>query len=225
LEAVRLLRAHFGNEILIRGNCDQCPFTLASMLRGSESWLTELLEPDQRERVHKLLQHCTKITRQFIGLMAATGAHMASNGDSFAGPELISPELYREFALPYEKQIVALSHELKLPYVLHICGNTGPIIQDMLSSGSDGLELDYKTDVQLAHDLIKDQAVFIGNVDPSGVLAMGTPAQVEKTTCRLLEVFADTPRFVLNAGCAIPPVTPPENLRAMIRAARRFQLR
>ncbi len=225
LEAVRLLKAHFGNEILIRGNCDQCPFTLASMVRGSEAWLTELLDPDQRERVGRLLQHCTDITLQFVRLMATTGAHMISNGDSFSGPELISPDLYREFALPYERQVVALSHALKLPYVLHICGNTAPILQHMLASTTDGLDLDYKTDVRLAHKIMKDRTVFIGNIDPSGVLAMGTPALVEKTTGRLLEAFADTPRFVLNAGCAIPPVTPPENLRAMIRAARLFQLR
>jgi MtaA/CmuA family methyltransferase len=223
LEAVTLLHAHFGNEILIRGNCDQSPFTLASMLRGSEEWLTELLDPDQRERVDKLLRHCTEITKQFIRLMSTTGAHMTSNGDSFAGPELISPELYREFALPYEKQVVALAHDLNLPYVLHICGNTAPIIRDMLSSGADGLEIDYKTDVQFAHGMMKERAAFIGNIDPSGVLALGTKDLVEKTTCELLEVFADTPRFVLNAGCAIPPVTPPENLRAMIRAARQFQ--
>jgi uroporphyrinogen decarboxylase len=225
LEAVRLLKAHFGDEILIRGNCDQCPFTLASMLRGSEAWLIELLDPDERERVERLLQHCTDITLQFIRLMATTGAHMVSNGDSFAGPELISPDLYRECALPYEKQVVALSHALNLPYILHICGNTAPIIQDMIASAPDGLDLDYKTDVQLAHRIMKDRAVFVGNIDPSGILAMGTPGLVEKTTVRLLEVFADTPRFVLNAGCAIPPVTPPENLKAMIRAARLFQPR
>jgi MtaA/CmuA family methyltransferase len=225
LEAVTLLRAHFGNEILIRGNCDQCPFTLASMLRGNEVWLTELLDPDQRERVDMLLRHCTEITGQFIRLMATTGAHMTSNGDSFAGPELISPELYRTFALPYERHIATLAHTMNLPYILHICGNTAPIIRDMVSTGSDGLEIDYKTDVHLAHKVLKDRAVFVGNIDPSGILAMGTPALVEETTRSLLEVFANTPRFVLNAGCAIPPVTPPENLRAMIRAARQFSSR
>jgi MtaA/CmuA family methyltransferase len=223
LEAVRLLHAHFGDEILIRGNCDQSPFTLASMLRGSQSWLMDILDPDQEERVHALLRHCTEITRQFIRLMSTTGAHVTSNGDSFAGPELVSPEHYRQFALPYEKQVIALAHELHLPYVLHICGNTAPIIQDMLASGADGLEIDYKTDVHLAHSGMKDRTVFIGNIDPSGVLAMGQPSSIEEKTCELLKVFADTPRFVLNAGCAIPPVTPPENLRAMISAARNFQ--
>ncbi len=223
LQAVKLLRSHFGNEILIRGNCDQCPFTLASMLRGSEAWLVELLDPEQRERIHRLLRHCTDITQQFIRLISTKGAHMTSNGDSFAGPELISPELYREFALPYEKQVAALSHDQNLPHILHICGNAAPIIHDMLSSGSDGLDLDYKTDVHLAHASMKDHIVFVGNIDPTGVLALGTPSLVEEATNRLLEVFADTPRFVLNAGCAIPPFTPPENIRAMIRTARRFQ--
>jgi uroporphyrinogen decarboxylase len=67
---------------------------------------------------------------------------------------------------------------------------------------------------------MKDRAVFIGNIDPSGVLALGTPELVGAKTRELLAVFADTPRFILNAGCAIPATTPPENLREMIRAAR-----
>jgi len=33
-------------------------------------------------------------------------------------------------------------------------------------------------------------------------------------------VFKDTPRFILNAGCAIPSTTPPENIRALIQTAR-----
>ena len=64
------------------------------------------------------------------------------------------------------------------------------------------------------------RVVFVGNLDPSGVLALGTPALVEEKTRELLAVFADTPRFILNSGCAIPATTPGENLRAMLRAAR-----
>jgi uroporphyrinogen decarboxylase len=64
------------------------------------------------------------------------------------------------------------------------------------------------------------RATFIGNLDPSGLLALGTPQEIEARTRELLDTFAESPRFVLNAGCAIPPSTPPANLRAMIRAAR-----
>ena len=37
LESVRLLKEHFGNEVYIRGNCDQSPFSLASMIRGTQN--------------------------------------------------------------------------------------------------------------------------------------------------------------------------------------------
>jgi uroporphyrinogen decarboxylase len=144
---------------------------------------------------------------------------MVSSGDSPAGPELVSPRIYRRFAWPGETALVEEAHRLGLPYALHVCGRTDRILADMLETGADALELDHKTDARRAHDLMRDRAVFIGNVDPSGVLALGTPELVTSTTRDLLSVFADTPRFMLNAGCAIPPTTPPENLRALVRAA------
>jgi MtaA/CmuA family methyltransferase len=184
--------------------------------------MLDLADENQHELVHRLLEYSTSLTLQFVRLMSETGAHMTSNGDSTAGPELISPAMFRTFALPYEQKIVQCSHELGLPYVLHICGNASRIIDDMLETGSDGLELDYRTDAALACDKMKNRSVFVGNIDPSGVLALGTPALVEEKTRELLTIFADVPRFVLNAGCAIPPMTPPENLKAMIHAARSY---
>ncbi len=223
LEGVRLLSKHFGSEVYLRGNCDQCPFTLAGLVRGMDSWMTDLLDPDNEETVRMLLDYCTDMTLQFIDLMAPTGAHMASNGDSLAGPDLVSPSVFRRFALPYEQRVAGRSHAHGLPYLLHICGNTGPILDDMVSTTSDGLEIDYKTDARKAHATMRDRTVFVGNIDPSSVLALGTPDMVGRKTRELLEIFSDTPRFVLNAGCAIPPTTPPENLRALIRTAREFQ--
>jgi uroporphyrinogen decarboxylase len=220
LEAARILKRAFGDEVYLRGNCDQSPFTLASLIRGMDNWLIDILEPERERVVHALLEHCTEMTSVFVRAMAATGVHMVSNGDSVAGPEMVSPSVYRRFALPYERRIASCAHEQNLPYVLHICGNTGTILADMLMTAADGLEIDYRTDTALAHRLMRESAAFIGNIDPSGVLALGTPALVAHRTRELLATFADTPRFILNAGCAIPPTTPPENLRAMIATAR-----
>ena len=222
LEAVRLLVERSNGEIYIRGNCDQCPFSLAAMLRGPQEFMMELLDESQGARIERLLGYCAEVTLGFLRLMAATGCHMLSNGDSTAGPALVSPSLYRRFAVPWEKRVVAEAHRLGRPYLLHICGDTALILPDMLATGADGLEIDYKTDARLAHDRMKDRAVFVGNLDPSGVLAHGTPELVESKTTGLLELFADTPRFVLNSGCAIPADAPPANLRALIRAARGF---
>lgn len=223
LEAVRQLRRRFGNDVMVRGNCDQAPFSLASMMRSPALWMMDLLEESNGPLIFKLLDFCLDVSRQFISLMGEAGAHLVSNGDSPAGPDLISPGMYRRFALPYEKALVTAAGRLGLPYVLHICGNTGLILKDMISTGADGLELDYKTDARLAHDLMKDRCTFFGNLDPVNVLALGSRDLVERKTQELVEMFSDAPRFVLNAGCAIPADTPEENIRAMIRVARNFR--
>jgi uroporphyrinogen decarboxylase len=220
VEAVRLLRAHFGEEIFIRGNCDQAPFSLAGLMRGQADWLADALDPDNQDAARALLDYCELAAVQFMRLMAGAGADMLSNGDSPAGPNVISPAMYVRFAHPYERALTAESHRLGLPYALHICGDTTRILEGMVATGADALELDYKTDIRAAHAVMRDRTAFIGNVDPSAVLALGSPADVERATRDVLAVFADTPRFILNAGCAIPAETPSGNLHAMIRAAR-----
>ena len=221
LEAVSLLKDHFRGEVAVRGNCDQAPFSLAGLVRSLDAWLLDLIEGEE-ELVRKVLDFSAGATTQFLKLMAAAGADILSNGDSPAGPEMISPAMYRRFAWPYEKMIVSEARALGLPYILHVCGRTDLILADMAGTGADGLELDQKTDVNLARRVLKDRTAFIGNIDPSGVLALGTPALVAARTRELLVRFAGTPRFILNAGCAIPAETPAANLKAMIGTARAF---
>jgi uroporphyrinogen decarboxylase len=221
LEAVRILKSYFGNEIFIRGNCDQAPFALASIMRTPQEFMMDLY--GQENLVLELLDYCCDVTCQFIRLMSETGADMVSNGDSPAGPEMISPDFYRHFALPYEKKVVEEAHSCGKPYTLHICGNTSSILNDMVQTGADAIELDYKTDIFKVHDLCKDDIVFIGNIDPSNVLARGSRKDVCEKTNELLQVFSDTNRFILNAGCAIPDSTPSENLESMIKTARSFE--
>lgn len=220
LETCRLVKKYFGNEKFIRGNCDQAPFSIASMVRGTENWMLDLMVPG--EEVEKLLHYCTTVSIQFIELMATTGVDMVSNGDSPAGPELISPEMFRQFALPYEKKLVEVAHAQNLPYVNHICGNTDLILEDMLETGTDGLELDYKTDIHKIFKVLGHKKLFIGNIDPSGVLAMGSKQLVKQKTQQLLDAYLESPRLVINAGCAIPPNTPSENIREMINTTRDF---
>ena len=219
-EAVAILVRKYGDEILIRGNCDQSPFTLAGQMRGLDQWLMDVAGGEDDELVHSLLEYCSGITCQFLKLMAQTGAHMLSNGDSPAGPDMLSPRLYGSYALPYEQRVAECSHELGLPYVLHICGKTDRILKQMVEIGADGLEIDFKTNIEVAHEVFKNKFTFIGNLDPSEVLARGTPELVKSKTAELLDVFSDTPRFILNSGCALPADTPPQNIRAMCECLR-----
>jgi uroporphyrinogen decarboxylase len=222
LNAVRLLKEHFKDEIFIRGNCDQAPFSLATMLRGTQNLMTDLMMGEENY-IYDLLNYCTDASVQFIKLMSHTGADMVSNGDSPAGPSMISPDMYEKFALPYEKILVNTAHLEGLPYTLHICGNTDSILDKMLFSGADAFELDYQTDPAKVFNLYHDTATLIGNIDPSGILALGTPIDVKNKTLELLELYSGSERFILNAGCAIPPSAPSVNIKTLIEVARNFR--
>jgi MtaA/CmuA family methyltransferase len=222
MEAVRLLKEYYKNDIYIRGNCDQAPFSLASMMRGAQNWMLDLMMGTD-EQIESLLEYCTDATSQFIKLMTQTGCDMVSNGDSPAGPEMISPEMYLKYAMPYEKKIVEVAHQAGVAYTLHICGDTGVILDHMLLTKADAFELDYKTDISKIYNTIRNTTTFIGNIDPSGVLALGTADTVQKKTLELLAVYKNSNRFILNAGCALPPNTPSENLKMMIDTARNFK--
>jgi uroporphyrinogen decarboxylase len=217
VEAARMMKDHFKDDIYLRGNVDQAPFSLASMIRTPAEWMLDLLIHE--DFAFRLLDYCLIACEQYIRLMAAAGVHMISGGDSPAGPDMISPELYRKFALPYEKKLAGLVHEHRKPYLLHICGNTDLILEDMKNAGFDAVELDYKTDIHKIFHCFSDQVTFFGNIDPSGVIARGTPDLVTRRVNELLSVYSGSHRFVLNAGCAIPPGTPEANIRSLVRTA------
>lgn len=220
VEGCRLVKKYFGDEKFVRGNCDQLPFSVASMIRTPQEWMMDLMSEDSEENVFKLLDYALDACSQFVRLMADTGVHMISHGDSPAGPDMISPPMYRKFALPYQQKIAALVHELGVSYMLHVCGSTTAILEDLLETGADAFELDYKTDVNEILRVCGERVVLSGNVDPSGVLALGSPERVVEATKALLEVYRDSPRLIVCSGCALPPATPEENMRALIAAAR-----
>ena len=62
----------------------------------------------------------------------------------------------------------------------------------------------------------------MGNIDPAGVLRMGTPESVRNKTLELLEKCSKYSNFVLSSGCDIPPMTPWENIDAFFKAAEEF---
>ncbi len=222
LESVRILKHWFGDEIFVRGNCDQAPFSLACAMRTPALFMTDLITDE--ERALKLLEYASRICTQYIRLMAKTGADMLSNGDSPAGPAMISPEMYERFALPHERLMLEEAHACDRPYLLHICGNTDLILDRMASLGLDAVELDYKTPLQKIYDRFSDGTTLFGTVDPSGVLALGSVRNVVEETEKILDCYKDNPRLVIGAGCAIPPETPEENIRALIRTAQNAAL-
>ena len=180
----------------------------------------ELVEQPDNPRIAQLMEVCYQSHLAVHRALVKAGAHLTSLGDSLAGPDVTSPRMFDRFARPYEERLVKDLADDGIFVVIHICGDTSRILNSLAEYPPCGFELDYKTDAVKAKQTAGKRHFLFGNIDPSGVLAQGTVEQVREATRKLISVWKPGGRFILNAGCAIPPTTPSENIHALIETAK-----
>ena len=214
---VERLVQHFGREVFLIGRGDQGPFSLASQLYGMDRLLEDLMDEEAEEDVHRLLEFCTSACIAYHEKLLQLGVPMTSMGDSTAGPDVISPAMYKTFAVPYEKKVIEAVHRKVGLISLHICGNATKIINQMCNLGADVLEIDQKTDLKTAVRAAKENCALLGQVNPV-LLSNGTQQEVKETAERILQIVGgkSTTGFILGPGCALGGDTPKENIQALI---------
>lgn len=152
---------------------------------------------------------------EFITLQVGAGAHCIGIGDAFCSQ--IGPGPYRDLAFGREKRLVDHIHSLGAKAKLHICGNTSPIMKDMISTGADIIDVDHLVpDMGAFVEFLAPAQVFSGKSDPVSVIQNGTPEQIAESVreCRLEAAG----RVIVSAGCEVPPDTSLANMEAF-RAA------
>ena len=215
LAGVRDLREQVGEEVPVMGWVEGA-LAEAADLRGDSALLFDLY--DRPDYVHELLEVCVEVAIAFARAQVEAGADIVGMGDAIASQ--ISPEMYREFALPYEQRIFAAVHDMGALRRLHICGNTTHLLDLMPHSGVDIIDLDWMVDIRRAAEVFGDYPVICGNFDPVAIMLQGTPEQVREATLYCLRWGG--PRHISGAGCEIPDRTPHENLLAQVQVLREF---
>ena len=77
-----------------------------------------------------------------------------------------------------------------------------------------------KTDMARAKEVLGDKCCISGNV-PSSLISTGTPQDIKEYCRKLIEVCGKGGGYILAAGSSVTKA-PPENLRAMIEAAKEY---
>lgn len=220
LEATSELSRQIGDRVFIMGRSDQGPFDLLCLLRGTENVMMELITGDPK-LIWEALDWCREANLRFAKAQKDAGAHATSIGDSYAGMNLISPEMYRAFAWEHEVTLCKQVQDYGIPWSLHICGDTNEIIEDMAQTGAKIIEVDWQVDMKKASQIVAGRAVLMGNIDPSDPLVHGTPEAVEAKARQIIEDTGGRDLF-LSSGCAMGRYTPKENMKAMVEAAKRY---
>ena len=208
LEAIRIARRRYGNTAPVISSV-LGPFTIAGCLFGVEALLLWLI--DEPETVHAAMQTATRLAAMYIREQSRAGAHVIQVGEPTASGDLISPAQYAEYVAPYHQE---LAQATDLPLITHICGNITRQLPHLASAGFWGVSFDAKTDVRAARTHLKGKKALIGYV-PTTLLLDGSAEEVHAAAAQCLREGVDA----LNAGCAVPPESPLDNIKAMITAA------
>lgn len=199
------------------------PFTLASYLvEGSfgrngdriRRWIHE--EP---AAAHRLLERLAEATSDYLAAQVEAGATTVQLFDTWAG--LLSPQDYREFALPYEKAALAPLAEAGVPTVLYINGSVH-LLDDLLDSGARVVALDWRHDLAAVRQRLGPKVALQGNLDPAVLCA--SPEVVRRRTQELLEALRGDPAYVFNLGHGIGKDTPVASVEALVETVKSFKV-
>lgn len=208
-EQFKILKKAVGDEMVIFGESEGA-FTCAANLVGTENFMKwAFKKPDQ---VKQVLEVTMEAMINVINFAFENGADYYVMAEPTAGPNLMSPVMFKKFIKPVLAEIV---NKTNGPLVLHVCGNTDLIIPHMCETGVKGISIEeganLKKAVEIAH--ANGTKVF-GNVATATTLYMGTPEECYKESFQALENGTD----FLCPGCGIAPRSPLENLLQLKKA-------
>ena len=209
-DAIRLAKKRYDNIIPVISSIVG-PFTLGTALFGFENMLIwTITEP---ETADKALALTTDLSIMYAKEQENAGSDVIQIGEASCSGDIISGECYSRFIAPCHKKLCA---EIKIPTVVHICGDITSHLQYIKDTGMTGISMDIKTDINQAMAILKGSTAIAGYVPTLDILRDGTPEQVYHMSVECIKSGVD----VLNAGCALPPDIRGENIIAMVSAAK-----
>lgn len=196
---------------------------LMELVGPMEAGLALALDPG---RVRAALERLTRGTIDLARGHARAGADAILISSAFAGAGFLSPAHYEAFVLPFEAAVIAAvkATDPDLPVYTHTCGAIGDRLELMERTGTDGIDtLDPPplgtVDLEDAIRRLGKRVFLKGNIDPVNTVLRGTPEQCAADARRRLAVAAPGGGYILSTACSVPPHAPPDNIRAIARAA------
>ena len=195
------------------------PFSLAARLLDVSEIMVDCY--DDPDMVHLVLEKCTQFLIEYAKAYKDAGANGIVLAEPVSG--LLSPALEEEFSSPYVKNIVDSVQDNSFALIYHNCGdNTPRMLDSILSIGAAAYHFGNSIDMEQMLEKIPSDILVMGNIDPAGVLRMGTPETVKSTTVELMEKCCMHQNFVISSGCDIPPLTPWDNIDAFFAAVNEY---
>jgi uroporphyrinogen decarboxylase len=218
LSACEKIRRDIGREVPVSAAAVG-PFTLAALLRGFETLVVDMLE--EPECAEKLLDFSCEVAFSFGEAMIKRGLGIALN-DSWISPPLMSPRLYKRFVFDRHKKLIGRLKEAGATSVGLISGgNTQPIAEYLVQTGSSILLADYGVDLAAYKEKASAAGIVLRGSIKASLLETGTEEEIVAQAKEVLSIGAPGGRFVLGCG-VVPFGTDPRRVLLLKKLAEAF---
>jgi MtaA/CmuA family methyltransferase len=215
IKGIEVMHQEFGSEVSIVGWVEG-PLALGQELRGLTRAMTDFI--DDPAFMGDLLDFTAEVAVVYAEAQIQYGADTIGMSDAAAC--MMGPKYYREFLFPRQLRVVESIRKAHPEVIvrLHMCGNADPLIMQMKQLPVHIFELDSPTNLAAARACLGPDRVILGNVSTITDMLEGSPEQVYEASRRCHQTCGKF--HIVGTGCEVPPATPPENLRAMVRYSR-----
>ena len=139
---------------------------------------------------------------------------------------MISLDLYRKQIAPIHKQFIDLATSYGLPAIMHSCGSSSWVYEDLIAMGLRGVDTLQPEAVNMSPAYLTEhfggRLNFRGCISTAGPLAYGTAAETEQVCKDTLEIMMPHRGYHFAPTHAIQDNTPVENVVAMYNAAHKY---
>ncbi|MDW7675226.1 MAG: uroporphyrinogen decarboxylase family protein [Bacillota bacterium] len=218
LEAAAEINKQIGDEVIVNGTIVG-PFTLAALLRGFEKFIMDIMmNPDY---ARQLLNFCADVGVRYGEAMIKRGVGLSIN-ESWISPPLMSPKIFKDEVLPWEKYLIS---ELKAKGIANIGlisgGNTTAIVDDMIQAGSSLIMADYGCDLGYFKQKADQAGITLRGCIDSKMLEKASVEEINSATEQVLQVGVKGGKFVIGCG-VVSYNTPTEKLLAFKNSVEQF---
>lgn len=219
LKALTKVREHFGDSIMVTGSC-AAPYSSVGLLYGLENAM--ILAMTDKKLLEDTCEFFVELQTQYVKAQYEAGAHAIWLGDCNAFSHMLSVDQYREFALPSCKKFVQNAKEIGLIVHLHNSEISVPHILAECDLGVDIINVGPAADIAEVKKALAGKQCFSGNLDPIEVLMRATPEKVAEEAERIANICKPGGGYVYCTGEMNPRDIPEENMKAMVKACRKF---
>lgn len=193
-----------------------------NIMEGGEGFVHGLMQfMDNPDTVRAAIRYETKKTNLLDRYYIRNGQDAVAWGQDFSSTQgpFISPEMFREFALPSIKKRVNNIHEkFKLPVMKHACGNNNLLMDMFVEAGYDAYQSIQKSagmDLGKIKEQYSDNFVCWGGVSVENLVS-GTPDDIKKEVDYTMKHYKPGGRYIFGSTHSIAVGTKYDNFMIMV---------